>query len=221
MKIVKNTNHSFFTVIDNEIKAYLLGFLFGDGNIAKRWNTINIDVSFKDKYIIDLFHQLNPNLSLTERHKSNSHTIKVAITSSLLKKDLINKGVAINKTYVGMSIKNVPEEFYPHLIRGFFDADGCVQKRQYGFSWSLTCSSFEFLKQIGSYLLKRNIKVSINSITRPNKLLLFHLITYKASEIKKIYDLLYSDANYWLKRKRNIFIDNTEVIIEPKTSITP
>lgn len=221
LKLFQNTQHGFFQKIDSEIKAYLLGFIFGDGNVRKQGNTISIDVSIKDRYIVDLFNQLNPNIKPIERYKPNSHLIKVAITSILMKQDLLHKGVVPNKTYAGMVIQHVPKQFYRHLLRGFFDADGCIHKRQYGFQWFIVCSSYSFIQQLGLFLEEKGIKTQLQLVNKLNKLPLFHLTVYKKEHIIKLYELMYSGANYWLKRKRDIFIDNTEVIIEPKNLITP
>lgn len=222
VKLYKNTEHSFFHNIDNEIKAYLLGFIYGDGSIARRWNTLNIEVNIKDKYIVELLNQLNSKAKILYRFKGNSTTCKVGISSKMIKEDLLNKGVKVNKTYDGMSIKNVSEEFYPHLIRGFLDADGCVYIRKTNKNLvNLICSSLPFLQQIAVYLETKEIKSVITTVVKPGRIALFKLAIYKEKDVKSFYDLLYSNANYWLKRKREKFIDNTEVTIEPKTSIEP
>lgn len=212
--------HRFFNIIDNEIKAYLLGFLFGDGCVSRNTNAITVELSIKDRYIIDLFHQLNPNLKLLSRIKGKSETLKIGLTSKIMKSDLLNKGVKINKTYDGMLIQNVDRLYYPHLIRGFMDADGCVFcKKQRLNIVILACSSLDFIMQISRYLSSVDIIHTITADIREHKLTIYHLNICK--DVTKFYHLIYDNANFWLKRKRDKFIGNTEVTIEPKNLIAP
>lgn len=51
----KNLKHDFFSVIDSEEKAWLLGFLFTDGSVRKVGNSCQIRLSIQllDEEIID------------------------------------------------------------------------------------------------------------------------------------------------------------------------
>lgn len=194
------TNHSFFNVIDSEIKAYLLGFIFGDGNVCKKQNSISVGVSKSDFYITELMQKhLNSKIKI---HTTDTHSI-YSVTSEILKRDLKDKGVIPNKTYEGMCIRNVPEEFYPHLIRGFFDADGCVYKSgKTRRIVEFTCSSLEFLEEIKRYFTKNNI-ISIITLDKKkeNRIQIYRLKIFRASESEKLFNLMYCNSSYYLERK--------------------
>ena len=60
---------------------------------------------------------------------------------------------------------------------------------------------------------------TITADIREHKLTIYHLNICK--DVTKFYHLIYDNANFWLKRKRDKFIGNTEVTIEPKNLIAP
>lgn len=55
MGLTKNReyNKSFFKNIDSANKAYWLGFIYADGNIAN--NSLNIEIDYSDRYLLKRF----------------------------------------------------------------------------------------------------------------------------------------------------------------------
>ena len=65
-------NEDYFDIIDTEEKAYLLGFLYADGNHFTKKNRITIGLQEKDKHILEKFNELiGSNRPLFLRKKEN------------------------------------------------------------------------------------------------------------------------------------------------------
>ena len=123
-------NFRYFNKIDTEFKAYILGFIYADGNLFN--NTLKIAISEKDKEILEKFKEdikcNNPILFIKSNLKNRQDQVSLSITDVDLRNDLIDKGVIENKTFkiVFPSYNKVPKKLIHHFIRGYFDGDGCI-----------------------------------------------------------------------------------------------
>lgn len=138
----KYFNENFFEVIDSEIKAYLLGFIFADGCVIERHRGgkdsheygLKVNVAEKDKNIIFLLQQfISPYTrvrikkeSITERGYLRKPQYEISFYSKKLFTDLCNLGCYPRKTYLENHIPDIPEGLKIHFIRGYFDGDGCA-----------------------------------------------------------------------------------------------
>ena len=129
-----SANFDYFEKIDNEEKAYWLGFLYADGCVQSNRNSIYIGLAMKDYEHIVAF-----NKALNSNYPIQIHTQKlpdgrdyksaiVTITSRKLKDDLIKAGCIPRKTFECKFPTDdiVPPYLVRHFIRGVFDGDGCV-----------------------------------------------------------------------------------------------
>lgn len=122
-------------IADSHAKYYWLGFIAGDGNIAK--NEARIRIELKD---IDLSHLqkfqnfMESNTPITERiNNKGCHAYTVSINSAELKRYLAQYNLVPNKTPIyTMPLDKIPYEFYWDLVRGLMDADGCIHIRTNG-----------------------------------------------------------------------------------------
>lgn len=78
---------NFFTDIQTEIQAYLLGFYVADGNLNLKRNTIRVKINEKDKEIIDLYQKF---ISPEARIRKNESFTMIGTT---------NKLITVNPTY--------------------------------------------------------------------------------------------------------------------------
>lgn len=215
----ETTQHDFFEKIDNEIKAYLLGYFYADGSLDENKNRISISQTEKDLYIIELFkeyigryYKISSLNCTKERNGYCSKPMKsITIHSEKIVKDLIKKGITKRKTYFPLhNIDFVPDELKIHFIRGYFDGDGTVysgivnhkrknkiyQSRNY--NWNIISHNKEHLVLLQEFLkTEYQIKTNVISDIRGNFLL---SITSKEN-FKKMRDVLYENANFFLKRK--------------------
>jgi hypothetical protein len=128
----KRTNHDFFDLINSEEKAYWLGFLYADGNLAKsRWYT-SLMLSKKDEAHLEKFALIFAaevkDLVVRSGFKPNSQASYVRINSTLIWDSLYQKGLVPKKSCEDISsvFKNIPPDLMNHFIRGIFDGDGCA-----------------------------------------------------------------------------------------------
>lgn len=75
----------------------------------------------------------------------------------------IEYGLKPRKSYVGIGVPNVPEEFLKHFVRGFFDGDGSKSKNGYSVSFGCTDEKFmDWLRNIVVRVVGGNVpKMSV------------------------------------------------------------
>jgi hypothetical protein len=135
MKEVKTKytfNHSFFTKIDTEAKAYFLGLLLADGHTS--YKEVILYLNLNDKHIIDKFvESLQGNNKVAIRSvkgafKNKAYISKsavISLRSDKMLKDLKNLGFHSNKTYK-IEIPKIKKELQKHFWRGVWDGDGYI-----------------------------------------------------------------------------------------------
>lgn len=126
-------NEDLFEKIDNQFKAYWLGFLYADGYVSEFKNDIELALAEIDKEHIEKFKSFleasNPIKKKEKKVKDKIYvSYRIIVTSSKMKKDLIEKGCFSNKSKILLfpNEKQVPKKFLNHFIRGYFDGDGSV-----------------------------------------------------------------------------------------------
>jgi intein-encoded DNA endonuclease-like protein len=216
-------DHNFFSTIDSEIKAYLLGFFAADGHIEKRSDydsyTLRVGVSMQDVHIIMLFNSfITNNKSAINVNKHNYAS--VAITSKQIGEDLLKLGFDSNKTKTWKNIPKLPNELYRHFIRGFFDGDGSVSlntrksgNRISGFNRraTFTCYNKDILEQISkltniefNYRLHKGGKTTVRgSDTIFENCWVAEIWDFE--KLRKLHEYLYKDVNYFYLRKKQKF----------------
>jgi intein/homing endonuclease len=140
-----------------------------------------------------------------------------------LANDLINLGFGENKTYSELKIPNIPKNLIRHFIRGYFDGDGSFigtvrppnpKNREINpkitRSFQICGKTLTLLNEISDFLKESGINMKVNYLKRDN---MYRIHTGARLEVEKVFNLLYSDANFFLKRKFTKFnyYVNTEV----------
>lgn len=130
-------NQDYFETIDNEHKAYWLGFLYADGYVNSKSNTVSLRIKQDDDYILKQFAKdLGSNIPVkyySHTHKLPSsdkihtlHYASITICNKKIKEDLIKQGCLENKTLILNFPFHIPSYLYKDFIRGYMDGDGCV-----------------------------------------------------------------------------------------------
>lgn len=203
-------NKRYFETIDTEAKAYFLGLFLTDGNVHKiKRNTeqysIQISLKYEDVSIIEKFKsELNANNKIIHYNNNDRDECIFSVHSKEMAHDLFKYGIHERKTFDAKLTNLVPENLYHHYIRGIFDGDGTVYMRNdkshqllFGFY-----GTHILVSQVKEYLLNK-INVSNNVITDKETV---SFITFsKKTDILNFYNLIYSDANFYLDRKKNKF----------------
>lgn len=198
-------NDSFFSKIDSEIKAYLLGFLYADGYLTND-GRIGINLNRKDEEVVKLIQQyICPNNIIEYTNHQNikrDPQVVLRFMSKQMYLDLVELGFTLDKTNTESDIfTKVPNELKSHFIRGFCDGDGSIRcdkvKNHYKMSVVFVNGSRKILDDIDLFL-------TTNQGTKSD-LKTYHKLSYgKQRLVKNVIDIIYKNSNFFLKRKFHI-----------------
>lgn len=206
----------FFEIINNEDKAYWLGFMYADGYISEKRNgygqdLFGITLSTEDENHLLKFKQtINATNPITyDDSKNGNKQCRILLTSQKTVNDLISQGCFKHKSLILEPPQKVPNELIFHFIRGYFDGDGSITKtktpnrnfstEEYHYGVNITCTEnfaywlLDFLKLGGSVVKD----------SRKQKTFYFSLGGHK--QVQKFYHLLYDNANIFMDRKKEKF----------------
>lgn len=201
-------NDSYFDVIDEENKAYLLGFLAADGAVQKRGN-IKITLSRVDKEFLEQIKKvLNTDYPIHDYlTKDGYETSELSFRSSQIMNELSKYGIVNKKTYSFSFPYNIPKKYYIDFIRGYWDGDGTVCKSGGYVRTSLCSHQKVFLEEVIEILEKLGIpKVTIHKDKRSE----VYYIQYASQSSEKLYNLFYKNKNSFdicLTRKYKKFVE--------------
>lgn len=216
MKRIYNVNDDYFNIIDNEVKAYWLGFLFADGwiNQRKGQDRLVLDLAVKDKNHLKKYKKaLNfkgPVKDFTIKSgqwKGFIHTM-VSITSQQLVNDLNKLGCTPRKSLT-LKFPKIKKSLIRHFIRGYFDGDGSVFISNEKHWRSGKISPVIHYRFIGTEdfltIVKQEINLQGYLVQPKNKDVAFELSYKRNKKVIPFYEYLYKDATIFLKRKKKIF----------------
>lgn len=219
-------NESFFNKIDSENKAYWLGFLFADGCVSKERGRLTLALAEIDKQHIEKFISdidLKNKDIITYNNKTKSY--RVVLNSNILKQDLVKLGCVPNKSYQELKIPILENlELYKHFIRGYFDGDGCLtfdaSKNRYKIN-ILGCGRItKFINHFFHILL--DLTLTTEKIDKRFKSDITRCIEWGGKQnVLSILNFLYNDANIFLERKRDKYlqIDQSDIRNRRKTGL--
>lgn len=205
----KTKNHNYFSEIDTELKAYFLGLMQSDGWIHSKSEKSNqVGLCLAEDYILEKFKQeLDSENKIVIRHQRKEHykaLYQLQIDSPFLYKDLLKYGV--DDKFKSCYMPILPKKLYNHYLRGLFDGDGCVCIGKTVNNLHVNfLSGIKIASQI-SFFLSNEIGIyqSQPHLTN-NKVGLYEVRYAEKDDVLSIYNYLYKDATFWMKRKREIF----------------
>lgn len=216
MGVKYKSNEQFFGDWNNEM-AYVLGFMFADGNIedapyirAKyvRFTNTDRDRIVAVKSLLEADHLIVQRIG-TESRK-NCYTIRIG--SRALFDRLIQLGVTPNKSLT-MKLPYVPVENLGDFVRGYFDGDGCVyidrdtSGRPKRLLAVFTSGSKSFLEDLHARLAGR-IGIEGRGLYRHGSAQGAYQLRYSTRDSLRLFQLMYPKGlmrKLYLKRKYDIF----------------
>lgn len=193
-KLKYSVNEKFFDTWTNQM-AYILGFIYADGNIHR--TSLSWDIQIKDKNLLAKINKaLKSTYPITLQRESS---YRLRINNQLLIRGAINLGL-LPKKAIRNCLPKIPDDKIRHFVRGFIDGDGWLTLRESRNEVDLGfCGGNElFIKDINK-IISNTVKISINKIrirtkTTPKG---FKSTTYMAeyfsSNAMKIADWLYGN----------------------------
>lgn len=223
-------NKNFFEVIDNEVKAYWLGFLYVDGCIERLFRneklkamTLELNIQSGDKgHLFKFLKDIESNVPIVDKinkiKDKEYSSCKVRVNNTNICRDLIKLGCIPQKSLILKfpTLNQVPKHLVLHFIRGYFDGDGCVSYNENPYidkrnnksyiNKNLIISfvgTYEFLQSLSSLLEEYGI--TCGDIKHGNCGKAFELRIYRNNNIYNFHKLLYDNASVFLKRKYEKF----------------
>jgi len=205
-----NLDESFFEKIDNEEKAYWLGFLSGDSAITE--NKVRLRLALKDKEHLKKFKGA-VKWTGKDYFPKNNNGIEVGFRSLKMTDDLARYFITPHKTFI-IRFPEISKLLERHFIRGVFDADGCINRTirirkgksgqiyiSYGGEFNIEGNK-EFILAIQSRLVELGLPNTSTKYSGKN----INRVRYGGiNQLRKIYDYLYEDATIFLERKKKLF----------------
>lgn len=178
---------------------YFLGLLATDGCVTG--DRVVLDFSESNKELLDYWNEfLGNKCNITKSiHKIYKVTqYRIAFRNQEICDYLGSFGIVPRKTY-GLTLKYIDWD----VLRGIIDGDGCVLSRNNDTTVSIgiTSGSKQFLEQISKFYLDNGIKSYLKESNR-NLNTTYDLYVHKTEDILKIYENLYENAHFYLKRKK-------------------
>jgi hypothetical protein len=120
-------NSDYFSKVDSDEKAYIVGFIFADGCIRKTRPGFTIAQHPDDLYILQ---QIQTLLGTTTKIQISKQPLAVLyVNNKKMRNDLIRLGCLPQKSLNG-GIPKIPKKFRYAFIRGVFDGDGSIYSRK-------------------------------------------------------------------------------------------
>jgi intein-encoded DNA endonuclease-like protein len=220
---IYNVNEYFFERIDTEEKAYWLGFLYADGCVRDegRHKYLALGLSSKDEGHIRLFKKHIESDCPIYKVKTKSHYLeghlvkecdlsKIHINSNKICENLIKLGCLPRKSLILRfpNIEQVPLQLVHHFIRGYFDGDGTIyvsNKITKQFAVKLL-GTYDFLSGVNNFFVKMGVK-SKRIFKDRQESKAFAWAAGGNRNVINLYNILYENANIYLDRKHQKFID--------------
>lgn len=201
MKYIKKKIHAhpnlkidFFENIDSKEKAYWLGFLYADGYISKRNETV-IALSKKDVEQVENFCNsvgANKEKIKARTHPCESRSVSIKISSVKFTNYIIKQGCVNAKSKIIKLPDFNDDNLDLAFLSGYYDGDGAAN------SCELYCGSKEFLQQIKN---KYNIKFEVK---KKDRVFLLNLgADFKRKIIKNYPECMERKKNTFAGDRRN------------------
>lgn len=213
---LRTLNQDFFRIWSDQM-AYVLGFFAADGSMLQNSRgSCFIEFSVTDKEVLDFIrsaagssHAISTRPLRSEKWKQQ---YRLQIGSKAWFKDLLKLGFTQGKSK-SLRFPNVPKQYLPDFIRGYFDGDGCVHFKEYWskerqkniwvFSTIFTSGSQMFLEDLHKSIRTYGVKGGAIAIKERG----FALVLSRKDSLA-LYRLMYhtgQTTGFYLTRKFNLF----------------
>lgn len=216
-------NENYFKTIDDEHKAYWLGFIAADGCvleptyqvskrtgkiIRKEQGALQIGLQEKDKAHLEKFQK-----DIKDTHKINfskkRKAYDIKILSNIICMDLQQYNIVPRKSLVLEFPDNIREDLLRHFIRGYFDGDGsiafCKNKKGVISIGSIQVSiigTVMFLNTLNNILEDElQFKEKVIDLGNRHKPVTKTIFFSSIAHTKKFLDFIYKDSTIYLDRK--------------------
>lgn len=197
-------NEHIFDVIDTEEKAYWLGFLYADGCLIKTHVTLTLAEKDRDhiERFVDFMGSDTPISIKTQNLQTKNPYPRATVTISgkHLSERLKELGIVVARPVPVQDIwRQIPPNLLHHWVRGFFDGDGCAEKRPH-IHFAVTLPTGDSLKELLAKSAGTNPNIKMVKNVKSNIIV---SLKYKGhNNAMKIIHYMYDNATIWMPRKK-------------------
>ena len=203
----------YFEKIDKPEKAYLLGFITADGCVYNGSNATSfrfqMNLKESDSYVLDFLQkEIGSDYKIQfkevafDKSGKRSRSALLKINSTAFCKDLINLNVVPRKSMKeSIPLDKIPDEFLRYFVLGYFDGDGSISYTKSSPHISILGSK-KMCEQLNKIFVDNGIDQNV-FFDRNKKI--FGLRINNTENKIKLYNFLYKDHVFFLKRKKEIF----------------
>lgn len=206
-------NKDYFEVIDNEHKAYWLGWMYSDGCVHS--NESIIELTSKDLHILEMFvKDMDSDKHIIPHRNKEEKCLyySVKFVHKKLKQDLIKLGCVPAKSLILTfpTEEQVPKNLIHHFIRGYFDGDGSVG--------NYLINSNRVLNGVflGTKDFMEGVQSNVESPSNISKQGNIFRLNYKNKNTLSLYEYMYKNSSIWLERKKTIFENYIQINMKEK-----
>jgi intein-encoded DNA endonuclease-like protein len=191
---------TFFNDYSNPNIQYWLGVLSADGCYTK--GSLILETIDKE-WMEDYRNFLNPEINITQNQPKKGNTLyRVALRVKGIEEELKKYGFVSSKSLTLEWKEKITKDYF----RGVFDGDGSVTVRKDKVTHcSISSASLNFILQLQKFLLENTIGSTVTIRSKNRKNVLYNLEINTILDRKKLFDLMYNDCNFYLKRKYETF----------------
>lgn len=197
-----NYNRNIFNKIDNEEKAYWLGFIVADGYLNINKHMLRIKLGNRDRSHLIKFIKFvggNEEMLKSEIHsETGNENFYVSLYSKEVMNDLLSLGVEQAKSGKE-KVCNIDKKYYRDFIRGLWDGDGFIRENLSGIG---LVGSEEVLAFVQNYFNDSLGVKPLKIYPHCNTFKIEYRSTRKA--IPLILNHLYDDKDVALDRKKEL-----------------
>jgi len=195
-------NRHIFDTIDNEDKAYWLGFIVADGYLNDNKHMLRIKLGDIDKqHLIKFINFVGGDISMLKSEKHNI-TKNTQWYVSLYSKEITQALHKLNVEQAKSGQEKIPPietKFYRSFLRGLWDGDGFIRENLTGIGLIGSKECLEFAQQV----FLNNLQVKpLKIYSHYNTFKIEYRSTKKS--IPLILNYLYQDGDTALDRKMNL-----------------
>lgn len=193
-------NENYFKTWSSNM-AYTLGLWWADGCIY-RGRMFDITLHKKDRYILSKIAQ-DMQFEGNIYDGVDAQASRINFSCIEIYKDIRALGGTQRKSLTALFPENIPEEFLPDFIRGYFDGDGSVWYVKGNRINSEFCSgSKKFLEKL-LQTLHNKTQIKGGSIHLANQSC--YELTFGKKDSIELAKFMYTDSKFFLKRKYEKF----------------
>jgi hypothetical protein len=202
LAVKKDTvNDNFFKTWTPEM-AYILGYIFADGNInwkpEKSYRSLTITAAKKD---VEHLEKIRSKLRSTKKllYSDDTESYRLIVNSKTMCMDLMKIGL-IPKKSLSIKFPKISKKFLRHFIRGVIDGDGNIRyvqrKRSPYFEITVSSGSKAFLEAMTNRIATVGI---VGKVRKAGKNV--YVVQYSCKRGLNLAKWIYNNENLYLNRK--------------------